>query len=80
MLAEVIAGGEVVLLGQAIIPDGPAGTRWSPSGGPPTTVPRGVLVASLNPQVPVNDGFRLFLDVVSTTLGSALDNARAPRP
>jgi len=35
----------------------------------------GVLVASLNQEVPVNEGFRLFLDAVSTTIGSALDHA-----
>jgi serine phosphatase RsbU (regulator of sigma subunit) len=46
-----------------------------PFGRSSDDLARGVLVASLNPQVPVNDGFRLFLDVVSTTLGSALDNA-----
>ncbi len=74
VLSEVIAGGEVVLLGQ-LVPDGPAAHAVVPFGQASDDRPRGVLVASLNPQVPVNDGFRLFLDVVSTTLGSALDNA-----
>ena len=75
VLAEVLAGGEIVLLGQAITPDGPARHAVVPFGRASDDRARGVLVASLNPQVPVNDGFRLFLDVVSTTLGSALDNA-----
>ena len=57
------------------MPDGPAAHAVVPFGQASDDRPRGVLVASLNPQVPVNDGFRLFLDVVSTTLGSALDNA-----
>jgi hypothetical protein len=75
VLSEVIAGGEVVLLGQQIEPDGPAAHAVVPFGRSSDDQARGVLVASLNAQVPVNDGFRLFLDVVSTTLGSALDNA-----
>ena len=59
----------------SVVPDGPAAHAVVPFGQASDDRPRGVLVASLNPQVPVNDGFRLFLDVVSTTLGSALDNA-----
>ena len=75
VLADVIAAGEVVLLGQDIVPEGPAAHAVVPFGRVSDDAARGVLVASLDPEVPVNDGFRLFLDVVSTTLGSALDNA-----
>ena len=37
--------------------------------------PRGVLVASLSPEVPYDDGFRQFVDIVSNTVGTALDGA-----
>ena len=74
LVGEVATGGEMVVIGQAPTPDGPAAHAVVPLGGGADGA-LGVLVASLNPEVPVNDGFRLFLDVVSTTIGSALDNA-----
>jgi hypothetical protein len=75
LLQEVSRAGETVVIGQEIGPDGPAVHAVVPLGWGPDDRSRGVLVASLNPQVPFNDGFRRFLDVVGTTIGFALDNA-----
>jgi GAF domain-containing protein len=74
VLAEVSVGREPVVIGQAIAPDGPAAHVAVPLGRSDDG-PLGVLVASLSREVPLNEGFRLFLDLVSTTIGAALDNA-----
>lgn len=72
-LQEIVTGTDPVVIGQDL-PDGPAAHVVVPigraSGGP-----RGVLVASLHPEVRFDAGFRLFLDIVSTTIGSALESA-----
>lgn len=75
VLQEVVDEGEIVVLGQEFTPEGPAVHALVPLGWGPEGRARGVLVASLNPQVPFSDGFHRFLDVVGTTIGFALDNA-----
>lgn len=63
-----------VVIGQQIDETGPADHVVVPIGRSDGG-PRGVLVASLHPEVPYDDGFRQFIDIVSITVGTALDGA-----
>jgi hypothetical protein len=63
-----------VVIGQLLDGAGPADHVVVPIGRSEGGA-QGVLVASLHPEVPFDEGFRQFVDIVSTTVGTALDGA-----
>lgn len=74
VLREAAERDTAVVIGQLLDGGGPADHVVVPIGRSDDG-PRGVLVASLHPEVPYDDGFRLFIDIVSNTVGTALDGA-----
>jgi hypothetical protein len=74
VLREAAERDTEVVIGQLLDAGGPADHVVVPIGRSEDGA-RGVLVASLHPEVPYDEGFRQFVDVVSTTVGTALDGA-----
>ena len=75
VLAEVIAGGEIVVLGQEILPDGPAAHAVVPFGRSPTTTPAGCWWRRSTPRSRSTRGSAGSSTWSPPRFGSALDNA-----